>query len=567
MSRPSVLLCSVIGPFGVDDAYGRKENIMELMHNQVTREQGVFSPRFTNVAFGLHLLAENIASPTTVLDFPSEGDFVREVQSGYDYVGISFIVPNLAKARRMAELVREHAPASKIILGGHGTMVPGVETMIEHDHICRGEGVRWLRRLLGEDPDQPIQHPALLTSVSRRAMGAPLSSDAATLMPGVGCPNACRFCATSHFFERSYTPYIETGADMFAVCSRLETELGVKEFFVLDENFLKRPQRARELLDLMERHEKDWTFCLFSSAETINDVGLDFLVRLGVTMIWVGVESEVDIFEKNQGVDFKALVLSLRDRGISVLASGILFLPHHNAETIQQDIQFLVGLAADYVQFMQLGPMPGTALYRDYDERGLIAHEIPFAEWHGQKRIWFRHPEFSGEESEHLLRAAFQRDYDTNGPSVVRLADTSLRGYLHLRDTTDPFLMRRRDHFESFARHMRALLPVALRHAHNERASDLVRRVTRAYDEALGPPRLRDRARSVVLAIYAARESLRVRFGRNVYQPPAVTTRLPERPLGTSRRSLILARAGGNVEAVTQPPHGDEIPGTIGIGL
>ena len=41
-----VLLTSVFGPYGVDDAYGRKENIMELFHNQVTREQGLFSLRF-----------------------------------------------------------------------------------------------------------------------------------------------------------------------------------------------------------------------------------------------------------------------------------------------------------------------------------------------------------------------------------------------------------------------------------------------------------------------------------------------------------------------------------------
>ena len=41
-----LLLTSVFGPFGVDDAYGRKENPMELMHNQVTREQGLFSHPF-----------------------------------------------------------------------------------------------------------------------------------------------------------------------------------------------------------------------------------------------------------------------------------------------------------------------------------------------------------------------------------------------------------------------------------------------------------------------------------------------------------------------------------------
>ena len=92
-----------------------------------------------------------IPAEVTVLDFPSRRRFKAELRRGYDIIGISFILPNFAKARRMAELVREHAPSSKIVLGGHGTAIPGIEKMIEHDHLCRGEGVKWFRELLGED--------------------------------------------------------------------------------------------------------------------------------------------------------------------------------------------------------------------------------------------------------------------------------------------------------------------------------------------------------------------------------------------------------------------------------
>ena len=38
-----LLLSSVFGLYGVNDEYGEKENKMELFHNQVTREQGIFS--------------------------------------------------------------------------------------------------------------------------------------------------------------------------------------------------------------------------------------------------------------------------------------------------------------------------------------------------------------------------------------------------------------------------------------------------------------------------------------------------------------------------------------------
>jgi len=440
-----VLLSSVFGPYGVDDAYGRKENVMELLHNQVTREQGLFSLRFYHHSFGLYFIAENLHAPTAVLDFPSEQRFIKELRKGYDYVGISFIVPNFIKAKRMAELVREHAPASRIVLGGHGTSIPGIERMIEHDHLCRGEGVKWFRRLLGEDPDRPFKHPVLSSAFGRRILGAPVKFDTGILIPGVGCPNGCRFCCTSHFFEKKYTPYFSSGKELFDICEQMEHELGYEEFGVLDENFLKQPERAHELLQLMEEHGKLYRFSIFSSAETIAQVGVDFLNRLGVCLIWIGAESKYEMYEKNRGIALKPMIRELRDNGISVLASGILFLEQHDKETIWDDIKYVVDLESDLVQFMQLGPAPGTALYQDYDEKGILTKDVPFEEQHGQHHIWFEHPHFSPEESARYLREAFRYDYDTQGSSLLRMLDTIIRGYRNLARYDDPYMVKRRE--------------------------------------------------------------------------------------------------------------------------
>jgi len=67
-----VLLSSVFGPYAQDDEYGsRLINPMELLHNQVTREQGEFSPRRFHGSWGLLMIQENISAPCTVLDFPT----------------------------------------------------------------------------------------------------------------------------------------------------------------------------------------------------------------------------------------------------------------------------------------------------------------------------------------------------------------------------------------------------------------------------------------------------------------------------------------------------------------
>src|SRR5512140_1867421 len=98
-----ILLSGVFGPYGVDDAWGRRENIMELFHNQVTKAQGAASLRYHHRSNGLYFLAENIQAPATVLDFPSREKFEQVLRrERFDAVGISFIVPNFVKAREMA---------------------------------------------------------------------------------------------------------------------------------------------------------------------------------------------------------------------------------------------------------------------------------------------------------------------------------------------------------------------------------------------------------------------------------------------------------------------------------
>ena len=74
-----ILLTSVFGPFAQDDSYGsRTINPMELYHNQVTREQGPFSLRMFHRSWGILMIQQNIAAPTTVLDFPTREAFEAE---------------------------------------------------------------------------------------------------------------------------------------------------------------------------------------------------------------------------------------------------------------------------------------------------------------------------------------------------------------------------------------------------------------------------------------------------------------------------------------------------------
>ncbi len=514
-----LLLTSVFGPYGVDDRYGEKDNKMELFHNQVTREQGIFSYRFNHASHGLYFIAANLDIPTTVLDFPRLRRFARELKKGYDYVGISFIVPNFEKARLMARLVRRLSPGTKIILGGHGVSVPGIETRIEHDHLCRGEGVRFLRNLFHEDPDKPIRHPLTYSSFNREVMGVPWAANGGILVTGVGCPNKCRFCATSHFFGE-YVPYLKTGREIYDVCCEYEKRLGVTDFGVLDENFLKYPGRAMELLEILERERRRFSFAIFSSAETLTALGdLDLLVRLGVTFVWIGVESKREIYEKNKGVDFHRLVQELHRRGIAVMASAILFLENHDKQTIWDDITFASSLGADYLQFMQLGPVPGTALYASYREQGKLLASVPLRSQHGQGSIWFRHDHFTRDESQEVLRQAFRHDYRENGPSLLRAIRTTLQGYEYCLTHPSAAVRGRAATFRPMLDLMRCFLTSLRVHCRGEVARGMLRGVRDSFNRLLGRRSLKTRVLSLVVLLLSIKESLRITFLSDVRQP------------------------------------------------
>lgn len=85
------------------------------------------------------------------------------------------------------------------------------------------------------------------------------------------------------------------------------------------------------------------------------DFGIDNLVRLGVNLVWIGVESQSGPqFAKNVGIDFPALIQRLREHGIGVLTSGILCIEHHTPQNMQEDIDYLISLKPDLIQFMLL---------------------------------------------------------------------------------------------------------------------------------------------------------------------------------------------------------------------
>jgi len=436
---PRILFASVFGPYARDDEFGsRAINPMELYHNQVTRLQGPFSLRMFHRSWGLMLIRENISAPSAILDFPTRERFIEELKNeSYDIVAISAIPPNFFKAREMCRLVRELQPRAKIIVGGHISGMPRIEERLSADYVVRGEGVHWFREFLGEDVNAPIRHPRILSGVGTRTMGLDLVEKpgyvAATLIPSVGCPMGCNFCSTSAMFggKGKFINFYETGDELFEVMTGLERDLKVQSFFVMDENFLLHKKRALRLLELMEQHDKSWSLYVFSSANVLQSYKMDQLVRLGISWVWMGLEGKKSQYQKLAGTDTHELVRELQSHGISILGSTIIGLEEHTPQNLDAAIEHAVSHNTEFHQFMLYTPVAGTPLFEEHRANGTLIDpecEDP-SDIHGQLRFAHRHAHIPpGDETGFLLKA-FARDFEANGPSIMRMARGTLRGW------------------------------------------------------------------------------------------------------------------------------------------
>jgi radical SAM superfamily enzyme YgiQ (UPF0313 family) len=542
--RARILLASVFGPYAQDDEFGsRAINPMELYHNQVTRAQGTFSLRMFHRSWGIMMIQANISAPCTVLDFPTREDFKRELsENQYDVVGITSIIVNIGKVREMCRIIREVSPGSQIVVGGHVTATPGIEQLIDADHIVKGEGIRWMRRYLGDDENAPIRHPEIVSGFRTRMMGIRTPEfkgrTAATVIPSVGCPMGCNFCTTSSFFggKGKFFNFYNTGDELYEVMVGLEKTMKVSTFFVMDENFLLHRKRAMQLLNRMREGNKSWGLAVFSSANALRQYSMQELAELGISWVWMGLESPKSTYVKLDGTDTKQLTRELAQHGIRVQGSTIIGLEHHTRENIISEIEYAVEHNTDFHQFMLYTPVPGTPLYQQIKEEGRLLDDVDFADIHGQFKFNFKHTALSREDSKRFLDWAFWRDFERNGPSLFRMCRTMLQGWKRYKCFPDARVRRR------FASEVSSL---ALGYAPalwaiekefgsvNPQIADQVRALRKEIAKEFGlRSRLAVAAFGPVALWSAKREAERLRAG-HTYEPPTFLERTnwPTKPV------------------------------------
>jgi radical SAM superfamily enzyme YgiQ (UPF0313 family) len=519
---PTILLSSVFKPFAVHDIYSRKESIHELWHNQLTKAQGIFSPRHSYDSFGLHCIANNLGVPCTVLDFPSQRRFIHEIRKGYDYIGISAITPNFQKVKWMTAKIREVAPKSKIILGGFCTAVPSLDKLLDADYICIGEGISFMRQLLGLPPEFEFKNPDMTFNL-RELLGVPAFGllKNPQIVAGLGCSYRCDFCSPSHFFGHRHIKFFKSGKALFEEIERVSRKYGKNTISIGgDDNFLLDLERADELRRCMIESGRTFKILIFGSADKVAEFGAEKLAEMGVDGIWIGRESDFATYPKNKGIDMKGLIDDLRRHGIKTVLSSILLLDEHTRENIWQDIESHLACRPTFSQFAHYAPIPNTPLWQRMSREGRLIPGIPWEEMHAFSEPWYFHPQFTVKEGKEIQEEAYRRDFHELGPSLLRMIETDFEGWNYLRHANQSHLRARADllahqmwGYKIILLAMEVLVPT-------EKMRELVINVRRKVEKAFGPPTAFQKTAASGVFLFGRFREFRTRHWGDVLQPP-----------------------------------------------
>jgi len=443
--------------------------------------------------FPLHFLAQNINVPSVVLEWPTKEELVAELKSDkYDYVGITFKCLDLYTVAEMIELIRDVSPDSKIVLGGYGTLAlnePGTEYIRDNaDYICRGDGVQFMRLLLGDDIFRPkICHlPPEVISIPWLSV----STRTGYILSALGCEGKCEFCATSAYAEGKVIE-VMTPAEIYeSMRWYYDSFHDFSQAYLMDENLLLRKDKVNELGELIRNDDRyglsRMNYLAFGTVLATGAWEPDELLLNGIGQIWIGIESFYSYDIKKEDIDISNLIHTLKEHGIEIQLSWIVGDDCQTSDNIDDDVDQLVALGPCTAQLAVLAASPGTALYERLKGEGRIR---PFEPKEGHllgNNMDALH--FTHEERLNIVFDTYRKLYENHGPSMMRSLKIHLNGYRHCLKSKNPYLNGPKlKHFKSELRNTIPFTKMAAEFAPNAKVRNLMLDMQKEYVELVGP--------------------------------------------------------------------------------
>lgn len=492
MAKSKVLLTNVFRPYSAElSKYNKEgdEEWLDYLSSRLTREPGPFTLSAYLSGTALTLMAANLDAEVTVLVHPSLEEFTRELERIQpDVVGISFLIKGLGKVFPMVAAARKHAPRSTVVIGGFGTMLQDLSD-VGADHVCKGEGLSFVRNLIGQDPNDPVQQPLVTGDVTLKCFrDYPYLPRAryAELTHGFGCPHKCEFCTTSAYFGFLHIPFA-VGRAMYDAMVDVHDRTGIDYFYLYEEDLCLYKKSLEEWGGLIrDDTQRTFSWTCFSTVKSLTRWDLEELVSMGFSHVWVGVESVASPFGKSVGRDAQDLFDELHGLGVTTTGSMIFGLDHHTPSNLEQEVDHLVSLYPSTAQMGTLMPADGTQLRRRLEEEGRVRKGSYLdSDLYSELII---HPEFQPGELRQAVFDGYERFYRGSGPAIHRMARTWIQGSRRLKASPNAVLRRRAERLAQRARATRPILLETSEYLPTDEVRETVRETLAWIREEVGPP-------------------------------------------------------------------------------
>jgi hypothetical protein len=286
------------------------------------------------------------------------------------------------------------------------------------DYICREEGVGFMRQLLGEPPiEMPYKHPLIVSDL--KIFGLKVSGTG-KIFAGLGCPNGCDFCCTSHFFKRKHIKLLPHGQDIYDVVERYLDMNPKLVFLIIDEDFLLNKKRAMQFRDAVMKSGKSLSIFAFSSVKAISQYTVAEILEMGIDGFWIGYEGTRSNYAKQQGRPVEEILTEFREHGITILTSMIVGFDYQTAEVVAEEFAGLMKLKPALGQYLIYGPVPGTP-FNERVRRENLMHE-EYLHHHDETR------HVVGRRSRRAATVVFRAGLPALGPEHLPRARRPLSG-------------------------------------------------------------------------------------------------------------------------------------------
>jgi anaerobic magnesium-protoporphyrin IX monomethyl ester cyclase len=396
-----------------------------------------------------------------------------------DILGLSVLASSSLTGPRIAHEVKKRNPDIIVILGNHHATFNAERILKKYpdvDMIVRGEGEQTvlevvdrveqekdLRNVLGvtyrdkdgivttsdrpltKDIDSlPFPHRSLVgAEYHNTTFGINVAPKKFTsFIASRGCAFKCRFCNCGSIARNRWRP---RSVDNIMDELHLLSSEGYEQIMFVDDNFTMNQKRIVKLCQRMRKERIDMEWMCEGRVDHASYTMFREMVRAGLRLMYFGIESGtqkvLDYYDKRiTPRQSEKAVANARKAGVDlVVGSFIIGAPHETKHDVQITLNFARGLDLDIPQINVLGVFPGSSIWEEFRQKGLLDEDeywergvclsniypdtVPLTEMRNMIRDFYhallRSPRFLAREIRLTAQSSYRRNIFLNNLSRV----------------------------------------------------------------------------------------------------------------------------------------------------